>query len=89
MRVEILLRGIAGEPLVLDASLVIIRHDNTTPIMVAGEYGPGDTIKCSYAGQPDFNDTLRKLGIHQTVICDELILPAPPPGAKLIRGPSS
>lgn len=87
MRVELLLRGINGEPLVLDATLVIIRRDDTTPVCVAGEYGPEDSIRCSHALDKDFNETLRKLGINRTVICEELVLPSPPPGAKLIRSP--
>lgn len=89
MRLEILIRGITGEPLVVDAALFIARHDDGTPVCVGGEYGPGDTIRCSHALDKDFNQTLRKLGIDRTVICEELVLPPPPPGAKLIRGPSA
>jgi hypothetical protein len=88
MRLEILLRGITGEPLVLDATMFIVRHDDSTPVCVGGEYGPERTIRCSHALDKDFNATLRALGVQQMVICDELVLPAPPPGAKLVRAPS-
>ena len=88
MLVEILPRGIGGgEPLVLEATLVIVRWPDGTPMCVAGAYGPDGVVRASHCKDKDFNETLRKLGIDRTVICDELVLPPPPTGARLIRGP--
>ena len=87
MRVYLLPKGIGGAPLVLEATLVICEHGNGTPFMAAGNFGPEGAERASHALDADFNDTLRKLGIDKTVICDKLQLPQPPPGAKIIRGP--
>ena len=53
----------------------------------AGNFGPEGVVRASHALEPDFNATLRAFGINRTVICDELVLPKPPPGAQLIRAP--
>jgi hypothetical protein len=103
MKVEILLKGVLGEPLIVDATLVIVRLNDTTPVLtvgrealalsqgdvaaVAGDFGPDGVVRASHALDPDFNPTLRAFGIERTVICDRLVLPQPPPGAQIIRGP--
>ncbi len=87
MRVTILPNGIGSKPVVLEATLVVCEHDNGTPFMVAGNYGPEGAERASHALDDDFNDTLRKMGVNKTVITDKLQLPPPPPGARIIRGP--
>ncbi len=86
MQIQVL-RGIGQEPLILEATLVIVYHNDGTPVMVSGEYGPDDTINSSHAQDPVFQQTLSNLGVTRTTICDTLSLPQPPPGAKLLRGP--
>jgi hypothetical protein len=87
MILKILPNGPGSQPLIIDASLVLACLDNGTPVMAAGDYGPGGTLKASHAGDKDFNKTLRDLGLDKTVICDTLVLPPPPPGARVIAGP--
>lgn len=105
MKVEILAEGVAGgKPLVLNATLIVVRMDDATPVLVvgeralalnpgqpvavAGDFGPEGTVRASHALDDDFNATLQALGINRLVICDKLVLPPPPPGARLVRGPS-
>lgn len=87
MRLEILPDGVGGQPLILNATLVVVYHDDGSPIMVSGAYGPEGAIRSSHALDADFNATLYALGVRRTSICDELKLPAPPPGARLISKP--
>jgi len=63
-------------PVTVHATQVIVKNDVGTPIYVAGKYGPENGQLASSVTDPDFNDTMKKLGIHMTVICDRLILPA-------------
>ncbi len=88
MILKILPKGVLGaRPIVLEATLVMVELNDGTPIMVSGEYGPENTVRSSHAGDNDFNKTLEALGVHKTVICDTLQLPAPPSGARIISGP--
>ncbi len=104
MKVEILAKGVAGgKPIVLDATLVVVRMDDATPVLVvgerasalnagqpvavAGDFGPDGVVRASHALDDDFNATLQALGINRMVVCDRLVMPPPPPGAQLIRGP--
>ena len=80
---------IGQQPLIIEASLVIVHCDDGTPFMVSGEYGPDGSLRASHALDEDFNRTLHKLGINRTVLCDRIELPPPPPGARLIRDPQS
>lgn len=87
MRLKILPQGINGDPVILDARLVVVELDDGTPVMVSGEYGPDGAVRASHAGDEDFNQTLQALGIKRTVICDSIVPPQPPPGARLVAGP--
>ena len=87
MILEILPDGVGSSPIVIDATLVVVRHEDGTPIMVAGGYGPQGAVRASHAGDADFNASLQKLGFQQGVVCDVLKLPqAPTGGAQLIKG---
>ena len=88
MKLEILTKGVGGTPLFIDASLVICRLADGTPVMLAGEYGPDGEVRASHALDDDFNQTLGALGVSQLVMCDRLVLPSPPPGAKLLHAPT-
>jgi hypothetical protein len=77
-----------GAPFVLHVNQVTVRQDNGTIVAVAAVYGAADTLLVTHAGDKDFNDNLRKLNIAGMTIVDRLELPSPPPGAKIIAGPS-
>lgn len=88
MIVEIVLDGVAGQTLCLAATQVLCRLDDGTPVCVAADYAPADAgFIASIAGQPDFNRTLRALGVAETVVCECLRTPGPEPGARLLIGP--
>ena len=89
MILEIIPEGGIGltQPLVIHAGQVVIRQDNGTPICVAAHFGPERGYAVEKVGDPDFNRTLKAIGINETVICDRIQMPKPPPGAKLIADP--
>lgn len=78
---------VAGRSMRLAASLLIVRHDDGTILGVAGAYGPGGTVLMSHHNDKDFQSTLRRLGVNETVLCDTIQLPGPPSGYRLIAGP--
>lgn len=88
MILEILPKGGigAGEPTILEASQVLIKQADGTPIGVAAEYGPEGTYAVSYAGEPDFNRILSALGIDQLVITDELHTAGDGGAVRLVKG---
>jgi hypothetical protein len=89
MIVELILADGVGRsaPLRLEANQLIVRNEQGTPICVAAVFGIDRAIAVSKAGDHDFTQMLRQLGVHDTVIVDKLVLPKPPPGATLIAGP--
>jgi len=87
MIVELIPEGNLGQAVVMAAAQIVVRDNNGTPICVAAVYGSDNTFKVSKAGDPDFNRTLRELGVHMTVVCHSLKLPGPQQGARLIAGP--
>lgn len=89
MILKIIPKQAGQSAIVMEASLVIVEIAEGVPVMVTGEYGPNGVVRSSHANDKDFNDTLNKLGINKTIICDTLQLPAPPVGAKLIRNPKA
>ncbi len=72
MRVEILPNGIGSEPVVLDASQVVVRGSNGDPVQVAAENGPEGVLLLSNVDDADFSDALRTIGLDITVICTKL-----------------
>jgi hypothetical protein len=77
-----------GAPLRIPVTQVVVYQDNGTPIACAAEYGTENSQAVSMAGLPDFNRTLRALGVGMTVICDGIAMPPPPPGARLVADPN-
>ncbi len=69
-KVEILER-IGVPPLTVDASQVVIRLPDGTPVSVAALFGGTEALMVSHADDPDFNENMQKLGINQTVITDK------------------
>lgn len=78
-----------GLPIELDAAQVIIMQDNGTPLIaaVAAEYGPNGAQMIARFDDPDFNRVLSQLGIRTQVTYDDLALPQPPQGARLLAAP--
>ena len=91
MIVELILSDGIGHsrPVRLSVSQILVRQDNGTPIMVAAEYGANRSQCCAKVGDKDFLSVLQALGINETVICDRIEMPPPPPGARLIAGPKT
>lgn len=90
MIVELLIPGDGGTPqfVRVNASQVIVRNNVGTPIMaVAAEYGPERSQLVAHVGDDDFNDSLRKLGVHETTQLSIIEMPKPAPGARLVAGP--
>ena len=72
MRVEIIPDGIGSEPIVLDASQVVIRGSNGDPVQIAAENGPEGVLLLSNVDDSDFNTALRTIGLDITMICNKL-----------------
>lgn len=76
-----------GQPIVVAASQVVIRLSDGTPVAVAARYGSDGGYAVYHVKDPDFHKMLRALGVHTTVVVDNLSMPKPPPGARLVAGP--
>ena len=87
MLIKILPDGVGSKPIVMRASLIIAEFDTGEPVMIAGHYGPGDTIKASHYWDSDFAPVLSELGYESIPQCDKLVLPPAPVGARLISTP--
>ncbi len=72
MRLEIIPNGIGSEPIILDATQVVVRGENGDPVQVAAEHGPDGVLLLSNVYDDDFNQSLRTIGLDITVICKEL-----------------
>jgi len=69
-KVEIL-EKVGVPPLTVNASQVVIRLPDGTPVSIAALFGGTEALMVSHADDPDFNENLQKLGINQTVIADK------------------
>lgn len=72
MRIEIIPDGIGSEPIVLDASQVVVRGSNGDPVQIAAENGPEGVLLLSNVNDDDFNEALRTIGLDITVVCNKL-----------------
>lgn len=75
-----------AEPLRLQASQMVVRTANGTPICVVDESGPDGTYRVTSAGDPDrqFDNVLRELGLQERVECSEIIVPGSPTGIRRV-----
>lgn len=80
---------LAGPPLKLPISQIVLRNGDGTVVFVAAETGGGKSQAIARIGDADFDRVCRLLGIHETVVIDTITLPKPPPGARLVAGPKS
>jgi hypothetical protein len=67
-----ILQQIGKPPQVIEASQVVIRMPNGTPVCVAALYGSDQTILVSHCKDNSFVNDLNKLGINETVIVERL-----------------
>lgn len=72
-KVEIL-EKVGIEPLVLEASQVVIKLPNGTPVSLAAAFGGEDAVLVSHCDDPNFNDNLSKLGIDDVVLTEKFEL---------------
>ena len=56
---------------VIEATRVVVEDAKGNPIMIALEYEPGMII-ASHAGDADFNNLMRNLGIDKVVVCTDI-----------------
>lgn len=64
--------SIGQPPIRLEASQVVVRMPNGTPVSLAALFGTSSSVLVSHCEDPSFNDNLRKLGINETVISSKL-----------------
>lgn len=75
---------IGGAPLRIEASQLMIRNEQGTPLAVAGEYGNG-AVKVAHALDRDFQKSLQAFGFgRHRVEATVIESPAAPHGAKLL-----
>jgi hypothetical protein len=67
-----ILESIGKPPLRVEASQVVIRMADGTPVSVAAVFGTASSVLVSHCEDPNFNANLRKLGINETVISTRL-----------------
>lgn len=66
------INGIGKPPLKVEASQVVIRMPNGTPVSIAALYGGPNSVLVSHCEDANFNANLKKLGINETVIVSSL-----------------
>ena len=67
-----IIQSIGKPPLCVEASQLVVRLQDGTPISLAALYGSKDSVLVSHCDDSTFNDNLRKLGINETVVSSEL-----------------
>lgn len=65
-------QSIGKPPIRLEASQVVVRMPDGTPISLAALYGSQESVMVSHCEDKSFNDNLRKLGINETVVTERL-----------------
>ena len=71
IRLEILTR-IGEEPIVLDASQVVVTLPDGSPIALAAVFGGTEGVQVSHCKDPEFNKILKKLGIDRTTVVENM-----------------
>lgn len=67
-----IIETVGRPPLRLEASQVVVRMPNGTPVCAAALFGSSDSVLVSHCEDPNFNANLKKLGINDTVITTSL-----------------
>jgi len=66
-----ILDGVGKPPLKVEASQLVVRMPNGTPVSVAAEFGGGAVI-VSHCKDEEFHNNLVKLGINDTVVLEKM-----------------
>mgnify|MGYP003112036560 CR=1 FL=1 len=67
-----LLQGIGKPPLVLDATQVVVRLDDGTPISVSALFGGTDAVITSHVKDEGFHADLRRAGVDDKVTLERM-----------------
>jgi len=67
-----IVNGIGKPPIRVEASQVVVRMPNGTPVSIAAIFGGPASVLVSHCEDPNFNANLNKLGINETVIVSNL-----------------
>jgi hypothetical protein len=67
-----IIEAIGKPPIRLEASQVVVRMANGTPVSVAAMFGGPHSVMVSHCEDSGFNANLQKLGINETVISSRL-----------------
>ena len=68
-KVEII-EALNKPPKVIDASQVVVRMANGTPVSIAALFGGANSVLVSHCKDPNFNSDLQKVGIKETVVVE-------------------
>mgnify|MGYP006295822085 CR=1 len=63
-----IINGIGKSPIKIEASQVVVRMPNGTPVSIAALYGGPASVLVSHCEDPNFNNNLKKLGINETIV---------------------
>jgi hypothetical protein len=69
------IRRLGEDPIIAEVSQVVVEANDGTPVAVIHEVakvGGRSMILAVRVGDPQFQETLRQLGLHQTVIVDRI-----------------
>ena len=66
------LQGIGKPVQVLQATQVVVRTANGTPVSIAAMFGGSDGLLVSHCGDEQFESNLSKVGISDTVITQKV-----------------
>lgn len=69
-----ILQGINKKPIRIEASQLVVRLADGTPVMVGALYGGPNGVLVSHCGDDKFAENLAKLNVQGTVIVDKLRL---------------
>lgn len=72
-RIEVI-QQVGKPPITLDASQVVIRMPNGTPVCIAAQYGSHSSLLLSHCNDSSFQADLEKLGISETVFVERLAI---------------
>lgn len=63
-----IVQAIGKPPIKVEASQVVVRMPDGTPISLAALYGSNNSVLVSHCDDQNFNKNLQKLGITETVV---------------------
>jgi len=67
-----IIQSIGRPPIKVEASQVVIRMPDGTPVSLAALFGGPNSVLVSHCEDANFNENLRKLGLTDTVVTEKL-----------------